>query len=165
MMDGVRGWLVTIIAACVLCALAESLMPGGPVKRVGRLVCGMVLICAILSPIAGLDLAGGQRWLEEYFVQLKQRETELNQQVNDGMKPIIEERYAAYIVDKAEEMGLHCTVRVSCRMGEDGLYLPEQVQLAGIQSDVEQSRLAQLIEQDLQVPPQRQIYYIGEELP
>lgn len=165
MMDGARGWLLTIISASILCALADSLMPAGAVKRVGRLVCGLVLLCAVLSPLAELDLAGGQDWLEDYFAGLELRQAELGSQVNEGMKVIIEEKYAAYIVDKAAEMGLTCTVRVSCRMGEDGLYVPDRMAAAGSFSDVEQSRLTQIVQEDLGVPLERQVYYNEEGSP
>ena len=52
MTGGLRGWLLTVIAACVLCALAERLMPPGPVKRAGSVTCGLVLLWAVLSPLA-----------------------------------------------------------------------------------------------------------------
>ncbi|MGE4277136.1 MAG: hypothetical protein AB7E30_08160 [Lawsonibacter sp.] len=165
MMDGVREWLLAIIAASILCALADSIMLSGAVKRVGRLVCGMVLLCVVLTPVSRLELNDGKGWLEDYLAELEVQKTELNEQVNEGMKTIIETRYAAYIVDKAEELGLTCTARVSCRVGEDGLYVPDEVQVAGICSDVEQSRLTQMIQEDLGVPLERQVYYIEEELP
>ncbi|MEA4932888.1 MAG: stage III sporulation protein AF [Lawsonibacter sp.] len=164
-MDGVREWLLAIISASILCALADSVMPSGAVKRVGKLVCGMVLLCVVLTPVAHLDLKGGQRWLEDYLAGQEARKTELNEQVNEGMKVIIETRYAAYIVDKAEEMGLTCTARVSCRVEEDGLYVPDVVQVAGIRSDVDQSRMTQLIQENLGVPLERQVYDCEEELP
>lgn len=164
-MDEVRGWLLAIISASILCALADSIMPSGAVKRVGKLVCGMVLLCVVLNPVAHLDIRGGQGWLEDYLSGLEVRKTELDEQVNEGMKVIIETRYAAYIVDKAEEMGLTCTARVSCRVEEDGLYVPDAVQVAGIRSDVDQSRLAQMIQEDLGIPLERQVYDCEEELP
>lgn len=164
-MDGIREWLLAIISASILCALADSVMPSGAVKRVGKLVCGIVLLCVVLTPVAHLDVKGGQGWLEDYLAGLEVRKTELDEQVNEGMKVIIETRYAAYIVDKAEEMGLTCTARVSCRVEDDGLYVPDVVQVAGIRSDVDQSRLAQMIQEDLGVTLERQIYDCEEELP
>lgn len=59
MMAGVGSWLLSITGASVLCALADGLMPAGPVRRVGRLVCGLVLLAVILAPLAQLDLKGG----------------------------------------------------------------------------------------------------------
>ena len=67
MMGAVRSWLLAVIAASLLCAVAGALMPPGGVKRVGRLVCGLVLLGAVLSPAATLDAAEGQRWLEGWL--------------------------------------------------------------------------------------------------
>lgn len=109
MMAGVGSWLLSITGASVLCALADGLMAAGPVRRVGRLVCGLMLLAVILAPLAQLDLEGGQRWLEEYHLGLEDRTQELERQVDEQMKTIIEQEYAAYIVDKAAELGLTCT--------------------------------------------------------
>ena len=86
MMAGVGSWLLSITGASVLCALADGLMPAGPVRRVGRLVCGLVLLAVILAPLAQLDLEGGQRWLEEYHLGLEDRTQELERQVDEQMK-------------------------------------------------------------------------------
>jgi stage III sporulation protein AF len=128
-------------------------------------VCGLVLLCAVLGPLARLDISGGQQWLDDYFLQLNLREKELEGQVNEQMKIIIERQYAAYIVDKAAEMGLSCTARVTCRVGEDGLFVPDTTEVALFCTDQEQSRLTQDIAQQLGVPMQRQTYYSEEELP
>lgn len=165
MMDGVRGWLLSVIAACLLCALADALMPQGPVKKAGRLVCGLVLLCVMLSPLPGLRLEEGQAWLEGYFAGLEQQKQDLKEAADAGTKGIIEEEYAAYIVDKAKELGIVCRARVVCRTGEDGLTVPERVEVTGRFSDEEQSRLTQIIEEELLVPPERQAYYSEEELP
>lgn len=165
MMDGVRGWLLSVIAACLLCALADALMPQGPVKKAGRLVCGLVLLCVMLSPLPGLRVEEGQAWLEDYFAGLEQQKQDLKETADAGTKGIIEEEYAAYIVDKAKELGIVCRARVACRTGEDGLRVPDRVEVTGRFSDEEQSRLTQIIEEELLVPPERQAYYSEEELP
>ena len=165
MMDGVRSWLLSVIAACLLCALAEALMPQGPVKKAGRLVCGLVLLCVMLSPLPGLRLETGQAWLEEYFAGLEQQKQEWKEAADVGTKGIIEEQYGAYIVDKAKGLGIVCRARVTCRTGEDGLPVPDGVEVTGQFSDEEQSRLTQIIEEELLVPPERQVYYSEEELP
>ena len=164
MMDGIRTWLLAIIAASILCALAERVMPPGPVKRVGGLTCGLVLLWTILTPVARPDLGAGRAWLEDYLAALEQREMELSDQVDQGRKVLIEREYAAYIVDKAAEWELNCTARVKCR-AEEGLYIPDETMVAGPFSDVEQSRLTQMIREDLGVPAERQTYYAEGELP
>ena len=165
MIEGVRSWLLSVIAVCLLCALADALMPRGPVKKAGRLVCGLVLLCAMLAPLPGLQLETGQAWLEDYFAGLEQQKQNLKETADAGTKGIIEEQYSAYIVDKAKELDLVCQVRVTCRTDADGLTVPDGVEVAGRFSDEEQSRLTRIIEEELLVPPERQTYYSEEELP
>ena len=39
-----KQWLMGVIAAAILCTIAQDLSPRGSVKQVGRLVCAMVLL-------------------------------------------------------------------------------------------------------------------------
>ncbi|RKI71878.1 stage III sporulation protein AF [bacterium 1xD42-67] len=158
MIGAVRSWLLAVTAVSLLCALAGALMPKGPVERVGRLVCGLVMLAAVLSPLAGPDLGEGQRWLEDYLASVDQREAELTQEVDDQMKTIIEGEYAAYIVDKAAQLGLTCTAQVECQADGDGLLLPVRTQVSGPLSEAGRAQLAQAIQEDLGVPPEGQTY-------
>lgn len=164
-MGAVRGWLLTVIGASLICALADALMPPGAVRRVGRLVCGLVLLGAILSPLAQLDLPGGQRWLEDYLASLEAREEDLTETVNSQMKVIIEREYAAYIVDKAARLGLTCDPRVECGLSEEGLYLPVRVRVTGALTEEERARIAGMIAEDLGVPESEQLYITEEDVP
>lgn len=165
MTGGLKSWLLAVIAACVLCAVAERLMQPGPVKKAGSVTCGLVLIWAVLTPLVHPDLTSGQAWLEEYLDSVEQRETELRDQVNEGTKVLIEQEYAAYIVDKAAEWGISCTARVKCRAGEEGLYLPEETVVTGALSGEERGRLTQMIREDLDVSEERQTYCTEEGAP
>lgn len=156
-MAGAQQWLLSVLTVCVLCALAQAVMPPGPVKGVGRLVCGLVLLCTVLSPLPGLDLEGNTRWLEGWLEGLEEQKRALEQQVGEERKVIIEESYAAYIVDKAEELGLTCTAQVFCRE-EAGLYLPHWTEVSSPDSQEAQQVLSQFIRQDLGVPLARQSY-------
>lgn len=158
MMDSIRGWLMALIAAATMCALADGLMPAGPVKGVGKVVCAMVLMCAILSPVARLDLTAGQVWVEEYFDVLEREREELSGQVDEQMKGVIEREYAAYIEDKAAQLGISCAVTAESQADGEGLWVPYRIRVTGPLSDAEQSRLSQLIQEDLGVPPERQSY-------
>ena len=165
MMAGVGSWLLSITGASVLCALADGLMPAGPVRRVGRLVCGLVLLAVILAPLAQLDLEGGQRWLEEYHLGLEDRTQELERQVDEQMKTIIEQEYAAYIVDKAAELGAVCTARVTCA-GEGGEnWLPDRVTVRGTLTPSQREALSREIRTGLGIPETHQSFETEEESP
>ena len=65
-----KTWLMRVIAAAILCTIAQDLSPKGSVKQVGRLVCAMVLLCVVLSPVKTLDMAAGSQWLTNYRATL-----------------------------------------------------------------------------------------------
>lgn len=164
MIEGVRAWLMAVISAAVLCSAVEALMPNGGVKQVGKLVCGLVLLCVVLSPVAEPDLEGGRRWLEEYAGSVERGKKALEDQVDQGMKVIIEEEYAAYIVDKATRLGFPCAVRVTCRE-EEGIFLPDRVRVSGALTPEGREELSRSIRQELGVPPERQSFEDGEGQP
>ena len=152
-----------LIAASVLCAAADSLMPPGGVKRVGKLTCALVLLWGMLRPLAalkGIDLSGA---LEGYAAGLEVQTRTLEDRTLTTRKAVIEDHFAAYISDRAAALGLSCRVEVDCAAGEEGVFLPEAVRLWGEFDAVAQSRLTQLLEEELGVPVERQSYYLTKE--
>ena len=51
MMELLRQWLVGVTCAAMIIALADSLTPSGTVRKVGKLVGGLVLLLAVLQPV------------------------------------------------------------------------------------------------------------------
>lgn len=165
MMEGVRVWLLSILAVSLLCALADALMPKGPVKGVGKLACGIVLAAAVVSPVAQLDLESSRQWLEDWDVGLEQREEDLKKQVDEEMKPIIEQEYEAYIVDKAAQLEAVCIARVECRREDGGVYLPETVWISGSLSQQQREELTGTLLEELGLAPEALHYEDGEGTP
>lgn len=165
MMEGVRVWLLSILAVSLLCALADALMPKGPVKGVGKLACGIVLAAAVVSPVAQLDLESSRQWLEDWDVGLEQREEDLKKQVDEEMKPIIEQEYEAYIVDKAAQLEAVCAARVECRREDEGVYLPETVWISGSLSQQQREELTGTLLEELGLAPKALHYEDREGTP
>ena len=163
MMDAAREWLLGVTAAAILAALAEGLMQEGGPKRVGRLVCGLVLLAAVFRPAAELTLPA-EGGLSGYSAQIEEQADRLRTDTNDWMKLVIEEQCAAYVMDKAAELGITCQVRVTCTQEEAGVFLPWRCSVTGDLAQEEQEQLVREIQSDLDIPAQRQ-EYIREESP
>lgn len=163
MIAALKQWLMEVIAVSILCASADSLMPQGGVKKVGQLVCGLVMLCVMVQPLAALGGTELTALLEAYSGAVHQTETQLEEQGAQTQKTVIEDHCAAYISDKAAQLGLLCRVEVECARHEDGIYLPVQARLWGAFTDVTQSRLTELLERELGIPAGEQAYYLTEE--
>ena len=157
-MTGLKSWLLSVLTVSLFCAVAQAVMPKGAVSRVGKLVCGLALLCAVLWPAAHLDPRLGEDWLRTWRQGVRTEEEGLEEQVSTHARQVIEARCAAYIEDKAAEHGAVCTARVTCRPAEGGLYVPHGAEVTGAMSAAEVGRLQKLVEHDLGIPPERQSY-------
>ena len=109
------------------------------------------------------DITEIARAAEEYRAASRSCETELAEKNNLLYQTIIEDRTAAYIVDKAEELGILCQAEVTCSNDENGVPCPWEVTARGVWTEEKRAAVGRLLEGDLGIPPQRQ--YFEEELP
>jgi stage III sporulation protein AF len=126
--------------------------------KAGRLVGGLVLMIATIQPLVSLDYdALAQSWAE-----ISQTETgdtaSLEQSNREVLKRIIEQQTEAYILDKAEELGVDCQVEVTYDWDEDGTAYPSRVRVISSAAQAELEQLADLMETELGIPRSCQIY-------
>ena len=149
-----RAWLLGIVLTSLAGGLARQLAPQGREQAMVRLAAGLLLAAAILRPLAG------QRWDAEALLpdmpDLRAGEQAAAYQKNqqDALSAIIAEKTQAYIWDKADRLGLRCTVEVTVSAGESGIPLPDTVTVRGSYS----AALAAYIEEEVGVPPEKQIW-------
>ena len=158
MMELIRNWLIGVTAAALVVALADSLAPDGAVKKIGKLTGGLLLVVAILQPLVGLDYASLSGILTEYRLEAEGYSTALETENVRLLKTIIEEQTAAYIQDKAAELGADCTVEVTCQEDGDGNLYPASVIVYGELTREQTDALSRTIEGDLAIPEQNQQY-------
>lgn len=158
MMELVRQWLLGVTCTALVLAVAESLAPEGSVKRVCRLAGGLALLAAAVSPVLRVDGEGFSQAVLEYKASIQTYEEELEEKNVLLYQTIIEETTAAYIVDKAEELGISCQAEVTFAYDEDGVPYPWEVTARGVWTEEQRGRLSRLVEDDLGVPGQRQHY-------
>ena len=138
----------------MLTAVARYLMPQGAVQQVGSLVCGMLLLWAVLKPLPFLTTA--RLWNVDLDSRTKIAEEDLQQRSEQLLKSIIEQECEAYILDKAAELGVECTVHVDCELSETGTWIPDRVRIEGALSALQRRELGQIISEDLGVDSDRQ---------
>lgn len=157
-MELIRQWIMGITGAAMILALADCLSPSGSAKKIGRLAGGLLMMLAVVQPLIGLDYDAMAQALSEYHVISAGYGTELNQENERLIKAIIESETAAYISDKAEELGMECTVTVSYHYGQDGTAWPEAVTVQGDFSEQQRQALAGAIEAELAIPKENQTF-------
>lgn len=155
MMAQIRGYLLGLAAAALLCALVRALLPKGQMRRIGTVFCGVFLALCALQGARGLDLS-------EFAAQLSRERMDAEQTISgvevrnrELLAAIIKDKLEAYILDKAAQMGLELTVSVTVQ--SDGAYpYPSHVRLCGTATAQQRAALGRYIEENLAVLQEEQ---------
>ena len=158
MMGAIRQWLLGMACAGMAGALAQALAPEGGAKRVARLAGALVLLLATVNPLLKLDGGEVAAWAEQAG-SLGEGYAQALEEENDFLyAAIIEQRTAAYILDKAEQLGMDCQAEVSYEYDGQGVPYPYQAEIRGIWTQEQRSQLEQTLERELGIPLERQYY-------
>ncbi|MCD7947125.1 MAG: stage III sporulation protein AF [Oscillospiraceae bacterium] len=161
MMTFIKTWLIGVLCAAMIVAIAEQLIPNGTIRKIAKLTGGLVLLLAILQPFVSMDEGELARAMEDYRATMSDYGDGLEEENSVLMKGIIAEQSGAYIVDKAAELGITCTAAVETEDGEEGYPLPYSVEIHGSLTGEERAALTAQITADFGIPAERQ-YYGGD---
>ena len=170
MIDFLREWIMSITGASLLCAGALCITPAGRVRKVVQMLCGVVMILALIRPVLGFDISAYSASLAGYRERMYQIENNIEETNNRLSRSIIEEECSAYILDKAHVIGLDITAAVSAKWGDEGFFIPNEVYIQGAQdsqdaqgaqgaqgaqiAQADRRELESVIESDLGIPAQ-----------
>lgn len=150
-----RNWLLGVTAAALAVALAQALTPEGGVKKVGKLVGGLVLLLAAAGPVVKLNPADLAAAAAGYEAMAPETALQGGENV---MKTLIAQKTGAYIVDKGAALGCACTARVEVEENADGWPVPHSAEVSGTWTEQQREQISRVIEEELDIPAERQSF-------
>ena len=157
MMQAIRSYLLSVIAAAFFCSLILAMLPKGGVRRAAVLVSAIVMALVTLSPVSRLDYEDLARSIAAVRLQTQAAQTGVEVRNAELVETIIRQQCEAYILDKAADLGASIEAEVTIRDQGSGPY-PYRVTLCGEISGNERRILTQMITNDLAIPPERQVW-------
>lgn len=160
MTDIIRQWVLGLAGAALFCAVMTELTPKGTVKNVVKVLCGMVMALALVSPLLKADVG-------TYALNMaKYRENALavsgqGKEISDRLsRTIIEDECRTYILDKAASLGAQLSdAAVTLKWSSEGLWYPVGCTLTG-QYD---AALEKAISAELGIAPEAQEWVSDED--
>ena len=150
------------LLALALTAAAQAVMPEGPVKSVGRLICGLLLFLAIARPVLGIQYASLAAAVRDYSDQLTETQESLEKTNRQLTESIIVQETATYIQDKSSELGLDCQAEVTWDWSGQ-VPVPGGVTVTGELTEARQERFTQALTQDLGLEAEQICYVTSNE--
>lgn len=154
MMEQVRAWLLSVLAAALFLGVLESVIPKGSVRQVGRLAAGLVLTLVLCRPLADwLPGALRSQWEQAQSASVSADDS-FAEASADYLSAVMSQRSAEYIQSAADGLGASVTASVTCRW-EGELPVPEAAEISGSLSEDQRQSLVETVSTQLDIPAER----------
>ncbi|MBQ0038175.1 MAG: hypothetical protein KBS74_05825 [Clostridiales bacterium] len=155
-MASLRSWILEFIASAMLLSVLYGLLPRGIMRTVAGITGGLIMLLVILRPVAGTDWERLSDRYAAYQMDIQEKIEQYQEDDEKEMEEIIQEKTAAYISDKAVQLGLDCRAQVDTEL-RDGVPYPIAVTL-----DIPKNgELSEIIRQDLGISADHQRWVGG----
>jgi hypothetical protein len=157
-METIRNWISAVTAVSILVSAALAVTPEGAVKKILRFVGGLILFIVLIAPLKEISISDIAYFSMQYRADFENYRDKLLFENSSMIKTIIEDRTRTYILQKAEELGIQCDVRVYAKTPDDGYPYPHKaVIMTGAETGREQRQmLSRLLESELGISAENQ---------
>lgn len=153
----VKAYVLRLVAAAILCGILRVFLnEKNTVGKIGRLLCGLFMMITLLSPVTQFSFKDITWYFESLTEQAEEYANNGKLSAEKSICGIIKEQAAAYILDKAEGIGLKIAVEVE--LSEDHNPVPCGVTISGDASPYAKEIIRSYIETNLGIPKERQIW-------
>ena len=144
-----------MVACAVLVSVAGQLCPEGALRTVARFTGGLLLLLAMLRPVAGYEPDAAAWKAAGYREAVARLERELAVERENALRSGIAEEWEAYIEDKAGSLGAEVRAEAELNAGDS---VPERVTLRGAYSE----ELSRFLASELGIAKEKQVWIEGE---
>ncbi len=150
----IRSWVSAIAAVTMMMAVVSVLTPKNSAGRAVMLCGSIIMMVVLVSPIKKLDVSALSGYGARFQKEIEFRAEQVSRQNEKLRKDIIEENTRAYILQRAESMGISCDLDIECY--DD---VPYTAVVSVKNKDVVPA-VSMLLERDVGIPSARQTFKI-----
>lgn len=154
-MEYLGKYILRLCAAATLCALVKAISADWKGhKKMLDLVCGLMMLTVFLEPLGLLSSLSFENPAALYRRQAESLIADSQTSMKQELESVISERARAYIMDKADALGMDVEVQVE--VGGD--LIPCKAMIHGTVSPYSKTALSSRIEEELGIPKEAQVW-------
>lgn len=142
----------------MLQTLVLCITPKSNVRKIASLCCGLLLTVCVLKPLVQIEPETIAQSISKMQMDSQTQAAQVEVKNKQLVCQIIKEKTQAYILDKAQLLGLTLTAEVSVG-GKDTYPYPTKVDLTGYASQAQKKTLTAIIEENLAITEENQIWH------
>ena len=154
MMEGIRGYFLAIVAACMLAVLACALLKNSKMQRITKFIAGILILLTVATPLLRIDTAALAERISELGRGSRFDTQEISKDYQTMVRALVKKNTQTYIEDKAQELGRIIQAEVTVGNGE--YPAPEHVVLTGTMTPEQAQALESYIADSLGIPSEQQ---------
>ena len=150
-----KEYILSIISAAILCAVIKGMV--GEKSTNGKIVgllCGVLMAITLITPLKDVRFYNITAFLNEIKTDSEKYIQDGQSAAGKSMADIIKAQTEAYILDKAEQMGLSITVEVV--LDEKSENVPDRVTVKGQLSPYAKEVLSNFLQNELGIAKEKQ---------
>ena len=153
----IAQYIRSVTGAALIGAVVLRLLEGkGSAAVVGKMLVGIFMVLTVLCPISKVRLDSQEHWLPEFSAEAAAAVQQGEDAAKKALAESISSRVEAYILDKAAQMDV--SLQVIVELSEDAIPLPVRVRLQGNISPYAKSKLQAIIQNDLGIDKEKQVW-------
>ncbi len=153
-MNGIRGYLVAVVAVCMICVLALQMVQKESMRKLVRFVGGMLILLVVATPLLSFDMEDLAGFLEDASSRLDIDTSMIGETAENALAEHIKKTTETYIEQKANELG--ATVQAKVVLTEEEYPVPYSVEIIGSLTPAQQKELSLYMSRDLGIDVLRQ---------
>lgn len=156
-MDSIRQYILGIVAASVLCSIIIRLVNAKTANAtLIKTICSIALTICIISPLVGFDLLDTVKYDINDYLDGETYATDSFSTTQKQIQTVIKERTQAYVLEKAKSYD--CDLHIDITISKEAPYKPISAHASGQISPAVKQKLQQIMEADLGIPRERQLW-------
>lgn len=153
-MEGIRTYLLSVVAVCMLSVLCLQLVKQAQIKKVLRFVTGLLVLLIVVSPLVSLDEEQLRSITEKMDLSVGVDRDSLSQEVSEQLAQHVQSTAEAYIEEQAAQQGAVIQARVT--VTQEQYPVPYSVVMIGTITPEQKEALTQYLSLSLGIPYERQ---------
>lgn len=156
-MDGLREYLIGVIAAALLCGITTSLTgTKGTVGTAIKLLSALLMLLAVVRPWADISFSGLFGWTDHITADGQSLVASGEAVAAQAYRTSIIQQTQAYILDEAK--ALNCDLAVEVILSDEEIPVPAQVRIWGDVSPYARQTLTNLMTERLGIKREEQLW-------
>ncbi len=154
MMESLKTYLLSVVAVCLIAAIAGALVKNPLIGKILRLVSGILVLLVVVSPLLEVDLDTIATAMRENFSSDSSMLEDVRESSQRQLAEQIKRATELHIEQTAANMGV--LIQAKVRVNDDKIPTPISVEMIGVLEAEELATLSEYIAKNIGIPKERQ---------